>query len=749
MHSNNYTPSYGNLLAGARSNAPLVSLLFVFVAFYVANVLTYYWTLPAPSDPLQYLGSAVFGTTYGYWPWADRLMLANNLRLFSFLVEPTQTMGMYYILFVNSISLTVGLYLAFKWAGPIGAAFFGAFFNASYLTLGWSTYVYPDQTAACFSMLALLCWYFAGPLTLPSAKWLFACGVFCAFALFSKATGVAAGMFFFLLCLFEKNWSNLLIFVLGGVLGVMLVPLLFIVLYNYESLTNVIFLFFKHGFDGNPVWTNYVNYTDLILDSKFAPVFLVLFVSVSAYRNQNSRIPLLYAWSFVFILFCVYSFSDRGGGTIPHYLYPAFIAAMLALSIHLGSAVSLPSRAAIQIGYILLVLLVLGLGLNLGYRFPTLQEYNFSYNYDLPLDVYDPDKVFNYSPWIRVAHTAGPILLFVCLLGVELSKMRWLNALLIPPMIFYTAFLGGGLAIKKTQFDREEAGFFYREAPAIVKAESKNLGIYVESWHSQAHADRILWVYRLFFDEQFERGNHPHAQYDHELEINRGFEYLANKDALKQTKKKFLLTDNPDALREFYAFRLVSDYVWHETRFYVVEITQRLGEIDKYELAKITPLKPEFVFAPTPISSDELHALRALPAVGGIRGSFSYTQLESEITLRSVAADLNSEHELQLTLADERLTPIANATRVAIAMEVQMEHGAAIANIFLQDSLDGDWDRRKTKIQVSSEWKEHWLAGYVRSGSDEVQMGLYWEPQRVGDSIRVRNIKIYPIGAGI
>jgi len=315
-------------------------IFIVFPLLYLYGVVHYFYTLPAPSDPLQYISPAVWKTTYAYWPWLDRITLAIGLRLCAILLTKKYLVGMLYIGIINIATLIVGMIWCYKLSGKWAALFFAIFFNTSYLILGLSSTVFPNQTVAFFALISLI-FFMKSEELFWDTKFLLLSGIFSAFACYSKGTACGAVIFLLVYLLAKRNINGAVKFIIGLFAGTIITYLLFLLLYDYHSLWNIFYLFFKNffimTFNETSGRTNMVSFLHVILSVKYFPVFIALFVSLSAYKNSITRMILFYAWSYIVLIYVIYSFSSRGGTPIPHYIYSAYIFCAIALSVYLSN----------------------------------------------------------------------------------------------------------------------------------------------------------------------------------------------------------------------------------------------------------------------------------------------------------------------------------------------------------------------------------------------------------------------------
>ncbi|MBL7053951.1 hypothetical protein ISS06_01990 [Patescibacteria group bacterium] len=325
-----------------NNNKQIYMVLLLFVILYITHLIKYFWTLPTPSDPLQYLGSAAWGTTYGYWPWLDRISLAVNLKLFTIFFSKIYIAGMVYIGFINSLILSISMLWAFKKSGIWASLLIGLFINSSYLMLGWGTYLYPDQTVALYCLISFF-FYFSNIKEKKYFNSILISGIFASLATLTKATGIMAPLFFLGHIIYKKDWKKLKQFITGMILGTIIIVLLFISLYNWQSFVNVYnqFFFGNNGLISNinainnPHYgTNAGYFYKTLLSIKYFPL-IALFIVVKAYKKEKTRNLFLFAWGNIIII----SILKANGPAIPSYIYTAYVFTCLGLAIYLSDLI--------------------------------------------------------------------------------------------------------------------------------------------------------------------------------------------------------------------------------------------------------------------------------------------------------------------------------------------------------------------------------------------------------------------------
>lgn len=553
------------------------TILLLFVGFYAINISRYFWTWPAPSDPLQYLGPAMCKTTYGYWPWLDRISIAVNLRLFTMLFHKGYVAGMTYIGFVNTAILILSMFWALRKSGFWAALFVGIFVNSSYFMLGWSTYLYPDQTVALYSLAAFI-FFFSGIKSNIYIRPTVIAGFFTALACFSKITGLAAFIFFIVYLVRKKERDKIIEFIWGNILGTVLTIVLFCFLYNIPSFLNVCYLFFKSSVLANVrLPYNYIlTYYKTIFSIISFPLAAILF-SFSAYKNNNSRLLFMMAWCYVVLLYII----RRVGPPIPNYIYSSYVFVLLGFSVHLGNMIGRPGPGKKYDRYaIIAALLALALiycGLRLGFKHGPAAEFDYWYNYK-PLDICRKKDII-YAPLVKMLYMMTPYIIAASLACIEFFRSKRLIIAFVLIGAFAVAFFNGGLAYKKADFDRKEAAEYYACAKMLNEVPEKKFSVYFSREENKKMArnfDRVVWVYRLFYNDKYPQGTEYDAQYANDNEITSGIRIVPDENSLKDAKWGQILTDDERTVRNnIPGAEKVKDFRWNGMQYFVLNFKTR------------------------------------------------------------------------------------------------------------------------------------------------------------------------------
>lgn len=722
-----------------------LSVLFLFLVLYVWNISHYFWTLPTPSDPLQYLGPMVWKSTYAYWPWLDRLSLAIGLRVFSIFIPTTYLAGPVYIGFINTLTMIIACVWLYRRQGFLAAILICIFFNTSLFLLGFATYIYPIQTEAFYALLAFIAFFADEHSRIYRKRFIFA-GIFSAFAVFSKITGIFAAFYFLIYFVCKKEWKGLRNFVIGAFLGTSIVCVLFIALFNIESFNNILYLFFKSNQWSGRNLNNLISFLDQILSVKYFPVFISLFIVASAYKQTISRRLFCFSWANIAVIYFIYTFTHRGGSVISTYIYSAYIFAGIGLAAALGSIFAeaettflkrrLVNDTWLIIGISLLSFFLICTGLVIGTKYPAVRNFNMSYLYYKPFDIFVSGHVSIPEVW-RWLFTLGPILVLLFLLLSQISRSKmWIILFMLITSLWGAAF-NGGLAYKKVEFDRHEAGFFYEAAPVLNEVPDQKFSIFVRAWNKHPHSDRLLWVYRQFFNKKYILPNNFDAEYKTDNRIKGSIKYIKQEGDLINIKGKQILTDDLTTIKEYFPkVRIVKELAWKGIELYVVDVS-----LPK-PLLKLNfePLN-ETKVVNSSVLSESIPPLE----IGGIRGDFNFeciTADENILEIRPVNSDKNADLAIQLKLLGKKFLDLKSKEKVSFSVEIFLPEKAKRCEIYIQDYAKG-WRRKIVAVKPNRSYKNYNINKQIGKTVSDFSLGVYWEPTSVDSVLKIRNVRVY------
>ena len=546
-------------------------ILLGLVTLYFWNLVNRFWLLPCHRDSVEYLGPAIFGTTWGgYWPWLDRLTLAVALRLVSFVMPifslPRYLAGPVYITFVNLAILVIGVVWAYRKYSFLAAFLVGVFINISYHALIWGTPIYPDQTVALYSLLAFIFFFSTHPKSKLYRPVLFA-GFFVALTCFSKIIGISTLAFFLVYIVYYRCWDKLKEFLLGFILGSVVVSGLYVLLYNYQSLIYTFKEFFVSNIDTNInyIGEQYLSYLDIVLNLKFFPL-VGLLIAIGAYRKDTTRNLFWVAWANIVFLYIFAAYATYGTGTNGRNIYTAYVFTTMGLSIYLADAfVSaenhrfaglLPNKAVAYavLGLATMFLIILGFNIGISYN-PT---------------QYTPTKFPAYIKWFYIL---GPLLLVGLLVMISFVKSKVVILLLIVVTAIWNPAYNGGQAYDYEKSLKGYCNFFFDAASAIKEVPVEQYGIYVNGFKQVQHDERIVWVYKYYLDEKYlKEAGYDGLQKYNQL-VKKNIQYLSGEAALKDVIGNYVLTDSEAIVMAYYPqAREVKEINWSGGILSVMEL---------------------------------------------------------------------------------------------------------------------------------------------------------------------------------
>ena len=535
------------------------SIIFLFFALYVWNISQNYWTLPEPGDPLEYLGSLTGNGIF--WPWLDRLALAIGLNSFSLIFSDRFLAGMVYIGFINGAIMLLCLIWSYIRAGFIGSLLVGVIFNASFMTLGYATYIYPNQTEALYSLMAFF-FFFSKK---SSSLKIFLSGLFTAFAVSSKITGIAVPVFLVFHLIYKKRSTRELTnFVLGILIGTTLVWALFAAFYDIQSLISVFKAFFTSYLDrvvGSQLSTNLASFLDILLSTLFLPVFIAIFICLSGYKNEETRRLYFVGCAYILVIYVIFSFTKRGHLPFPHYIYSTFIYLTLGLAVYLGQIFQSPNPSKPPLENRRGLLLTLGFGalsfVIIGARIgslypPALKAARFSDIFP-QADIFKPGYGNAIPLAVRLLYLLGPLIVIALLAFIEYTKSKTGIMLFILSVSLWSSAFNGGIALKKASEDRLRADFFFKSAPLLNEVRDRKFFVFMRSWQQNPEFERILWAYRIFFNQKYLQYNKNTSAELRALdrEIKENIRFILDEKEIIGIGETTLLTDDLNAASKY------------------------------------------------------------------------------------------------------------------------------------------------------------------------------------------------------
>ena len=544
-----------------------IVILAIPVLIYIYYIAQYFWTLPAPSDPLQYVGPSIWEITDEYFPWIDRVMVAIGIDLFSFLFSQPYA-GMIYIAVVNCLIIILGMFWLYKKGGFMASLFSGILFISSYFLLGYSTYIYADQTLTLFSLLAFVLFFYEGEGKF--FKPMILTGIFVALAVFSKIIGLVLLLFFVMFLIRRKDYRKLLKLSVGLGIGIMLVFICTYLLFGFDSIENLI-SGIKYNFESNTTFRTFrtdvsLSYFKVIAREYYLPVFLSLMIFIGAYKKFYTRNLYLVGFLFLFCMSFLVSFTMHVRA-VANYIYPAFVFCVLAMSLYLGELFNDRKRALFGVNkfsfrgkkelfYALICLLLVFWGIKIG-----IDNYPFFANIGS-----------EHSPFLlRIAYPVIPFLIIGTMIFIEYSKSRTAIFLFMIFIAFWCSAFNGAFAYKKAYADRERASFYYEAAPILNEVPAKTFSIYVKEWNENNNVERIKWVYSFFFNEKYSNS----SQAETEEEIRNNVSFIKEEKEIPNAKGNQILTDSPEDIYRYFPYaQEIKRVLWEEKELTILEISR-------------------------------------------------------------------------------------------------------------------------------------------------------------------------------
>jgi hypothetical protein len=134
--------------------------------------------------------------------------------------------------------------------------------------------------------------------------------------------------------------------------------------------------------------------------------------------------------------------------------------------------------------------------------------------------------------------------------------------------------LFGGWAHHIVSRAQSNSAFYYEAAPILNEVPADSFSIYVERWKEQHDSQRLLWVYRLFFDQRVSDRDSFDSLAKNENEIAQIISFLRREDQIPFAQGTHILTDRPTLIVKFYPqAEVVGQTVWRSVDLYFVDIS--------------------------------------------------------------------------------------------------------------------------------------------------------------------------------
>lgn len=530
----------------------------LFVGVYIAIALSHFWVLPYPSDPLQYLAPAVWGSTYGYYPWLDRITLVMGLRIFTFLPVEEQIAGPIYVLFVNCATLLISMIWLHARRGLPAVVIFATFFSASWYFLEFAVQIYPETTLILYALLSFVVFDRIVSRSEESALAGILLGLFTALCLFSKITAFLLPFFYAFCLLKQRKYRTLCWSLAGGLFAVVLVFGLYWLLFDFESLLNTIERFFAKtiakNITGRESYNNLVNYIEPLFDRRFTPVFLGLLVFVGALKDEVASGPARLAWVFVLGITVIYWLTERGFEAIPNYVFQGYFFALLAFAAYLGRGFATPRPWRAMTLWTSSTLFAMVLGWGFGAFFS-------------PSNAFAPG-ILDLPHWAGMVLNGLLIVNILAMVMYEHTQRRAIATLLVGAGLLWNSAYGARLAYDRVHTVLAPEGMFVHDyAPVLGLTDTEGFSICIQHWEADSRfAKRMIWVYRVFYDTRFEKRPGYKGQVRHDKLVHKAIKYVGGD--CKDVETNNILTDNPELVLDNYASARIIQEIAHKGRTY-------------------------------------------------------------------------------------------------------------------------------------------------------------------------------------
>jgi hypothetical protein len=542
----------------------------------------------------------------------------------------------------------------------------------------------------------------------------------------------------------------------GIIIGSILIVILFVGLFDWHSLVNTFQHFFKSSIHNNIATGSGLSgaayFHEIILSIKYFPL-VAIFFAAGAYRNKNTRNLFFLAWLNILFVCIVRMLSP----SIPSYIYLAYVFTCLGLSVYLSDLInSKDERNGETISNIILIItsitaiIFIIIGLQIGIKYSPVKAFDYGFNYLKPLDIYEANNL-PYPSFIKRLYTFSPLIILGSLAYVFVAKAKKAIILFALIVAFMASFLNGGLAYRKAIFDREEADFFYKNAPILNLIPAKTFTIYVESWNKHNLSENFLWVYRDFFDEKFQRVFEPKykSQYLNEYEVIGNIAYITKEEDLSsKVRGSLLLTDKPGVVYKYYpnALKIKSFVDQSAQNLVLLDISNKI--IRKETLFTFDLDLKKWQGTNNEINMGDLNKVLPPLQIVGVRGDFNFicNPLEDNRTL-SVVLDKPHPSEQSLILFGYVMGPEIDIRDdesdkyLTLDVEVNLPNDGGNHILFIQDQVKGNWEKIFIALNQKGH-KEYSITKVLRNNFSSVISGINFIPQSQEDWIEIKHLKI-------
>ncbi|MCK4822605.1 hypothetical protein KA005_42970 [bacterium] len=265
----------------------------------------------------------------------------------------------------------------------------------------------------------------------------------------------------------------------------------------------------------------------------------------------------------------------------------------------------------------------------------------------------------------------------------------------------------------------------------------QKFSIFVRKWNEHPSADRLLWVYRQFFDKKYPRGNEYDSQYKNQRIILGSIAYIKQEKDLVSIKGKQILTDDLTTIKKFYPIvKIVKEIDWKGIKLYVADVSLPEPSLR---------LNFQDWNGPRVVNIAKLSEVIPSLKIGGIRGSFSFECMLSDENILKIISrnpDKNSNLLIQLSLARKDTLNLKGGESVLISADIKMPCKSKRSEIFIQDKVE-KWNRGRVLVTHNASWKNYRILKRIRKDALSVSAGVYWDPTRENETLEIKNVLVY------
>ncbi len=486
--------------------------------------------LPDPNDPLEYIEPSVWKTFMGgYYPWPDRLMIADGIRFLSLFFRPELAGEIYFGLISFSIAI-VAIIWAYLKKGFWAAYLVGLFLIISYPLVRYANYGYPDATVALFGLCAAI-FYLRSQKTQGS---LYLAGIFTGLAIFSKITGLAFLLFFVVDLIVSKKYAYLKPYFVGLITASAFVLVATGLLFDWASVSYAIKSFGTDISSNTEPRAVLRSIGNILWPEISLPAYLALIVFIGAYKDKLIKKLFLISWTFIGFFLALFIFSSHVK-VYPHYLYSAYLFASIGMALYLAD---LTARFKNKYFFSLVSLILVFLGFSLGIR--------QSNDFDGLKIYYDGLSHYAAPLWLKISYVAFALLIISLMIAIGKLRQSRLAIVFLVMTSFLGSYFVAGSAMNTIRAQKDAAKVIYAYAQALGEIPKAQTVIFSNVIDNN-NFPKVLWVYRLFIDQKYNRSSRIINQQEVENDIKQ-----VDKQDIGHVEWSYIITDNPSAVQTFF-----------------------------------------------------------------------------------------------------------------------------------------------------------------------------------------------------